>query len=162
MAPFANVVLPSHVHDLGNLLLAFVMLWAYISFSQFLIIWSGNLAEEIPWYLHRTQGGWEGIAILLLVAHFALPFILLLSRASKRRLPILAGIAGVLIGMHWLELFWLVVPAFHPASLHLHWLDIVASIGVGGVWIAVYVQQLRGYALLPVNDPRLPRLAPHE
>jgi hypothetical protein len=64
--------------------------------------------------------------------------------------------------MHWLELFWLVVPAFHPASLHLHWLDIVASIGVGGVWIGVYMQQLRGYALLPGNDPRLQRLAPYE
>jgi hypothetical protein len=154
VAPFADVVRPTHVHDLGNLLLAFVMLWAYVSFSQFLIIWSGNLAEEVSWYLHRTRGGWEGIAILLLVTHFALPFILLLSRASKRRLPILALIAGILIGMHWLELFWLVVPAFHPASLHLHWLDIAASIGMGGVWIAVYLQQLRGHAMLPSNDPR--------
>ena len=150
-APFAGVVTPSLVHDLGNLMLAFVMLWAYVGFSQFVIIWSGNLAEEVSWDAHRTQGGWEWIALLLIGVHFALPFVLLLSRGAKRRLPLLAGPAALLLGMHWLELFWLVVPAFHPASLHLHWLDIVASVGVGGVWLAVYVQQLRGHALLPVN-----------
>jgi hypothetical protein len=161
-APFAGVVTPSLVHDLGNLMLAFVMLWAYVGFSQFLIIWSGNLAEEVSWYIHRTQGGWEWIALLLIGVHFALPFVLLLSRGAKRRLPLLAGLAALLLGMHWLELFWLVVPAFHPASLHLHWLDIVASVGVGGVWLAVYVQQLRGHALLPVNDPRLQRVTSHE
>jgi hypothetical protein len=160
--PFAGVAIPAQVHDLGNLMLAFVMLWAYVGFSQFIIIWSGNLAEEVSWYVHRTQGGWEWIALLLIGVHFALPFVLLLSRGTKRRLPILAGLAALLIVMHWIELFWLVVPAFHPASPHLHWLDIVASIGIGGVWLAVYIQQLRGHALLPVNDPRLQKVPPHE
>jgi hypothetical protein len=161
-APFAGVVLPSHVHDLGNLLLAFVMLWAYVGFSQFVIIWSGNLAEEVSWYLHRTQGGWEVIAVLLLAVHFALPFVFLLSRVTKRRLPILSVLAGLLIVMHWLDLFWLVVPAFHPAKLRLHWMDILASIGLGGVWLAVYIDQLRGHTLLATKDPRLQQVTQHD
>lgn len=160
--PFASVLQPGHFHDLGNLLLAFVMLWAYIAFSQFLIIWSANLPEEIPWYLHRLQGGWEAFAMLLLMLHFVLPFLILLSRGSKRRVQTLAMIAGLLLVMHLVELFWLVTPAWHPSILHIHWLDIIAPIAVGGIWLATFVWYLRGHELLPMHDPRLQRSVAHE
>ena len=153
--PFASVLAPAHVHDLGNLLLAFVMLWAYIAFSQFLIIWSGNLPEEIPWYMHRTQGGWQWIGLSLLVFHFLLPFLLLLSRGTKRRVQTLATVALTILVMYLVELFWLVMPAFHPVGLYLHWLDVVAPLGIGGLWIAVFVWQLQRRPLLPLHDPRL-------
>lgn len=160
--PFASLVVPAHYHDLGNLLLAFVMLWAYMSFAQFFIIWSANLPEELPWYLHRTQGGWEVLAMFLVFLRFALPFLVLLSRGNKRRLQTLALIAGTLMAMHVVELFWVVMPAFYPKAFHLHWQDLLAPIGVGGLWMASFIRNLRGHPLLPVNDPRLHRKVAHE
>jgi hypothetical protein len=159
--PFAGVVTSSHFHDLGSLLFTFVMLWAYIAFSQFLIIWSGNLSEEIPWYVHRIQGGWQWVGLALLVFHFAVPFFLLLSRFTKRHASLLAPLAGVLIVMQWVDLWWLVMPAFYPSQLHVHWLDGVAPLGMGGIWIAVFIWYLRGRALLPQHDPRLQREVEH-
>jgi hypothetical protein len=153
--PFSGVVTMAHFHDLGNLLLTFVMLWAYIAFSQFLIIWSGNLAEEIPWYVHRIHGGWQWIGLLLLVFHFVLPFFLLLSRFTKRNLSLLVPLAGALLVLQWVDLFWLVMPAFYPSRLQIHWLDGVAPLAMGGIWIAVFVWYLQGQALLPQHDPRL-------
>lgn len=153
--PFAGVVTMAHFHDLGNLLLTFVMLWAYIAFSQFLIIWSGNLTEEIPWYVHRIHGGWQWIGLLLLVFHFVLPFFLLLSRFTKRNLSLLVPLAGALLVLQWVDLFWLVMPAFYPSRLQIHWLDGVAPLAMGGIWIAVFVWYLQGQALLPQHDPRL-------
>jgi hypothetical protein len=160
--PFAAVVTPAPVHDLGNLLLAFVLLWAYLAFSQFLIIWSANLPEEVPWYLHRMRGGWEWVGVVLLVCHFAVPFGLLLARSMKRRLQTLATIASGLIVMRLLDLFWLVIPAFHPTGLHVHWLDLVAPAGVGGVWMALYVWQLQERPLLPLHELRWQQVPEHE
>jgi hypothetical protein len=159
--PFREVLTPAHWHDLGNLLLAFVMLWAYMAFSQFLIIWSGNLTEEIPWYLHRIQGGWEWVGLLLLVFHFALPFLLLLSRDAKRQARILATVAGSLLLMQWVELLWLVMPALHPSALTFHWLDVTIPIGIGGVWLAVFVWHLQRRPLLPLHEPRLQEVSDH-
>lgn len=151
--PMAASVSAAHFHDLGKLLLAFVMLWAYFSFSQFLIIWSGNLPEEIPWYLHRLQGGWGAVAVLLLLGHFALPFLLLLSRDIKRRPRLLARLAIGLIVVRAVDLFWLVAPNFHEEGFHLHWLDVAAPLGLGAAWFALFLAQLRQRPLLPVNDP---------
>jgi hypothetical protein len=159
--PFASVVSQTHIHDLGNLLLAFVMLWAYIAFSQFLIIWSGNLPEEIPWYLHRTQGGWQWIGLLVLVFHFALPFLLLLSRGTKRRVRLLSAVAGGLVVMGFFGLYWLVMPAFHPGKLYVHWLDLVAPIAVGGLWLACFLWHLQRREMLPLHAPHLQRVADH-
>ena len=153
--PVSTVLTPQHLHDLGNLLLAFVMFWAYIAFSQFLIIWSGNLPEEVSWYMHRTQGGWEWLGGFVFLFHFGLPFVVLLSRMSKRRAQVLWRIAAGLLGMHLLELFWLVLPAFSPSALAIHWLDVGLPIGMGGLWVAVFVWQLRRRSLLPLHDPRL-------
>jgi hypothetical protein len=149
--PLESALQPAHFHDLGNLLLGFVMLWAYFSFSQWLIIWSGNLPEEISWYLRRTRGGWEWIALCLMLFHFAVPFFLLLSRGIKRRIPALCAIAAAILFMRFLDLFWYTVPAFHPGEFHVHWMDILAPVGIGGIWIAVFIWQLRPMPLVPVQ-----------
>lgn len=143
---------PGPFHDLGNLLLTLVMLWAYVSFAQFLIVWAENLAEEIPWYLRRTAGGWQAIALLLIALQFALPFVLLLFRATKRSPGALAGVAVLVLGVRLVELFWLIAPAFHPAALRVHWMDLVAPVALGGLWVAWFARNLtrRGRAPLPV------------
>ncbi|PYJ71877.1 MAG: hypothetical protein DME76_00405 [Verrucomicrobia bacterium] len=154
LEPLSNAVSPDRFQDLGNLLLAFVMFWAYMAFSQFLLVWVENLAQEIPWYLHRTTGSWEWVALSLILFQFSLPFVLLLSRATKRRAGILSIVAIGILFMHWVDLFWMVTPAFYPSRFHFHWMDIIAPIGVGGIWIGVFLGQLKERSLLPLHDPR--------
>ena len=103
----AGMVTPKLLNDYGNLLLTFTMLWAYLSFSQFLIIWGGNLRDEIPWYMTRARGGWAGVALILIIFHFAVPFLLLLTRFVKRRAEILGWVAAGLIVMSLVDIFWL-------------------------------------------------------
>jgi hypothetical protein len=152
-APFSEIVAPSHWLDLGNLLLAFVMLWAYFAFSQWLIIWSGNLPEEAVWYTRRNSGGWEWVARLLIACHFFLPFVLLLSRTTKRRAESLAAVAATIIVMRFVDIFWYTMPAFRPGAFSIHWMDIAAPVGVGGIWLAGFLWQLRRAPLLPLQDP---------
>jgi hypothetical protein len=153
--PMADVFKAGHFHDFGKLLFAFTMVWAYLSFSQFLIIWSANLPEEIPWYLHRMQGGWEAIGIGLMLFHFGVPFVVLVNRKSKRTPAILAGMALWMIGMRFLDLFYLLGPEAYPDGLRLHWLDVTTSVGVGGVWVALFAANLKNRPLLPLGDPEL-------
>jgi hypothetical protein len=160
--PMSEVLLPGHFHDWGKLLLAFVMLWTYFSFSQFLIIWSGNLPEEITWYAARTRGGWQWLAIALALFHFALPFVLLLSRDLKRRPQRLAAVAGWMLAMRWLDLVWQVEPAFSPERFHFHWLYLAAPLAVGGLWIAAWAAELKKRPLLPLRDPWLPEALAHD
>jgi hypothetical protein len=159
--PYASVASPELFRDLGNLLLAFVMLWAYIAFSQFLIIWSGDLPEENRWYLHRAHGGWNWVAVALVVLHFAVPFVLLLSRQITRRTRPLATVAAVLFGIHLVDAFWLVMPSFFPGRLHVHWLDMVIPMAMGGFWLATFLWQLQRRSLLPWYEPRLREAIPH-
>jgi hypothetical protein len=159
--PLSQVLSAAHFHDLGSLLLAFVMLWTYMAFSQYLIIWSGNLPEENIWYIHRQQGGWQWIGLAVLVFHFVLPFLLLLSREVKRNARLLAGIAGGILLMRFVDLFWLIVPAFHPTGFTLHWMDVAAPIGLGGIWLAIFMWQLGGRPLLPLSDPALKEALEH-
>jgi len=142
-------------HDLGNLLLAFVMLWAYIAFSQFLIIWSGNIPEEATWYQHRLQGGWQYVAVVLITLHFGVPFLVLLQSRAKKRAGILSKIAIGLLVLRLVDLFWIVAPSLHTEGFRIHWLDIVTPAAIGGVWLAAFAWQLKGAALLPLRDPRL-------
>ncbi|MBI1880379.1 MAG: hypothetical protein HYR94_19525 [Chloroflexi bacterium] len=158
----AGSVWANHFNDLGNFILAFVMIWAYISFSQFLIIWSANIPEEAVWYYHRSQGGWQWLGLALILFHFALPFLLLLSRRIKRQAPLLVALAVLIFFIRWVDLFWLIAPAFHPQGLHLHWLDLIAPIAMGGIWLAAFVWQLSGKPLLPRHDPRLQEAFGHE
>lgn len=158
--PMAEAATQDRLHDLGNLMLAFTMLWAYMSFAQYLIIWSGNLPEEIPWYLRRTRGGWQWVALALALFHFFLPFFVLLFRESKRQSRLLIRVAFLVLGMHWLDLVWLIVPASsEPASPRFPWaelpMSLVAMLGVGGICAAVFIEQLKGSPLIPLNDPSL-------
>jgi hypothetical protein len=160
-----GLVRKEQFHDLGNLMLAFVMLWAYFSFSQWLIIWAGNIPEEIHWYLDRIKGGWGWVAVALVVFHFAVPFALLLSRDLKREPAKLAGLALWLIVMRWLDLYWLIAPNHWAARLHISWLDFVVPIALGGVWLAVFFGQVAKRPLLPLYDPHVHsflKLAEHE
>jgi len=161
--PLSDIASPAQFHDLGNLLLAFVMLWAYMAFSQFLIIWCGNLTDEIPWYLRRTRGGWQWIGLALIVFHFFLPFFALLFRDAKRKARALFFIAGLILAMHFINTLWLVAPApvFRRPSLGIEWIDLVALAGVGGVWLAFFLWRLKGRPLLPLHDPRLATTAEH-
>ena len=160
--PLLGTIGPGHFHDLGNLLLAFVMLWAYIAFSQYLIIWSGNLPEEITWYVNRMAGGWRVLAFALIGLHFILPFLLLLSRTTKRRIHALFVVALGILLMRLVDLFWIISPAFHPTEGGLHWLDLVAPVALGGIWLAAFLRQLRRHPLLPLHDPRFLRQAAGE
>jgi hypothetical protein len=152
-APLDRIVVPAHFHDLGNLMLAFVMLWAYFSFSQYLIIWSGNLPVEIAWYMHRLETGWRFVGIALIVGHFAIPFIVLLSRQVKRQPGLLLKVAVFVLMVRLLDLFWLIAPEFHQHGLAISWLDVVLPLALGAIWVGCFVWQLRGRAILPVHDP---------
>lgn len=155
-APIAQVVKRSHFNDLGSLMLAFTMLWGYLNFSQFLIIYSGNLPEEIIWYLVRMRGGWGMIGFSLIFLHFALPFLLLLWRRNKENTGRLVVVACWILVIRWVDVMWLVKPAFEETAA-IHWLDVTLLLGLGGIWLAFFVSQLTGAALLPVNDPRVAR-----
>jgi hypothetical protein len=169
--PMSRIVAPAHLHDVGKLLLAFVMLWAYFSFSQFLIIWSANLPEEVPWYLRRMGGGWQYVGLGLIFLHFLLPFVLLLSRDLKRHGRTLMGVAIVIILARFIDLFWQIGPPEHgsaegayagaPAMLHLHWMDAVVPIALGGIWVALFLWQLQTRALLPLGEPYLAEALEH-
>jgi hypothetical protein len=152
-APLDRIVVPAHFHDLGNLMLAFVMLWAYFSFSQYLIIWSGNLPIEIAWYMHRLETGWRAVGITLIVGHFVVPFVVLLSRQVKRQPDLLLKVAVFVLLARLIDLFWLIAPEFHQHGISISWLDIVLPLALGAIWVGCFIWQLRGRAILPVHDP---------
>ena len=150
----SGLMRPNHFQDLGKLMLAFVMLWAYFAFSQFLIVWSGNLPEEIQWYLPRLKGGWAAIAFTVVFFHFAFPFLLLLSASLKRNAGKLLMLAIVILVIRLIDFFWMIAPEFSHESFHISWMDFVAPIGIGGVWLAMFALQLNKRPLIPINDPQ--------
>ncbi len=153
--PFRDVLKAQHYWDLGTLIFAFTMLWAYLSFSQFLIIWSGNLPDEIPWYLRRFSGGWGFIAVFMALFHFGLPFFLLLIRFIKKNPRLLYIVALWVFAVRVLDIYWIVVPALRTRGYYFEWSDIVAPIGIGGIWIAAFLWQFGKRPMLPLNDPRV-------
>jgi hypothetical protein len=166
--PMATLLGPHHFHDLGKLMFAFVMLWAYFNFSQFLLTYAANLIEEIPYMITRTSNGWQYLAVFLIVFHFAVPFLLLLSRPLKRTPERLVIVAGWILVMRYADTFMLVSPEFAASgeSLHLlegdpasrifvHWLDLAAPLAIGGLWLWMFFTQLRERPLLAVGDPYL-------
>lgn len=145
-------VVDEHLDDLGKMTLAFALFWAYMSFMQYLIIWAGNLPEEVVWYLRRLRHGWQWVALLVLLCHFVLPFAALLSGRIRKRRRSLTMVAASIVGSDLLFYWWLVAPVFHP-TLHLHWLDVVLPIALGALWIALLSWQLRRRPLLALHDP---------
>jgi hypothetical protein len=159
--PLSGVINSSNFNDLGNILLTFVMLWAYLSFSQFLIIWAGNLQDENFWYTVRGTGEWKWVALFVILFHFAVPFVLLLNRPVKRQMKALAFVGGGLLVMTWIDLYWFIMPAFYPLGPHIDWLDLVAPFAVGGLWLAFFIRQLQARPRLPLHDPRFEGVVQH-
>ncbi|HTM25098.1 MAG TPA: hypothetical protein VL225_07875 [Vicinamibacterales bacterium] len=151
--PMNGVLRAGHFHDLGKLMLAFVMLWAYFSFSQFLIIWAGNLPEEITFYLSRLQHGWQAVSLLIVVGHFVLPFCLLLSADLKRRPRLLARVAWFIVAIRLVDIIWLVAPNFNQGGMPITLANIGIPVGLAGIWLFLFAGQLRKRALVPFNDP---------
>lgn len=158
--PFSLVADKGGFHDLGNLLLAFTMLWAYMEFSQYLIIWMGNLTEEIPWYIKRSAGGWRWVCGALMIFHFFVPFFCLLIRENKRESSRLWLVAAALLVMHLVNDVWLIVPAFPAQGLQLLALA-PALAGVGGIWLTLFLRDLSSRSLVPRHDPMLAEALAH-
>jgi hypothetical protein len=159
--PLSGVLQPRHIHDLGKLLLAFVMLWAYFQFSQLLIIWSGNQPEEITFYYSRLHNQWGVVAVIVLIFHFFVPFFLLLSRDLKRNPNLLRGVAIWLILMRLVDLFWFTRPEFTPRAWPTIW-DLAAALAAGGLWFFFFAGNLKQLPVLPVGDPNLAEAIAHE
>jgi hypothetical protein len=160
-APLNKVITSHHFHDLGKLLFAFLMLWAYLSFSQFLIIWSANLPEEIPHYLDRWDNSWKYLSVFIVVGHFMLPYALLLSRDLKRNMGKLRIIATWILCARVADYYWHVAPEFHKDGFNFSLLDIALPLAIGGIFISMFVSQLGRRSLLPVNDPDLDKALHH-
>ncbi|HEX6178335.1 MAG TPA: hypothetical protein VF057_08240 [Thermoanaerobaculia bacterium] len=148
----ADILKPSHLRDLGNLMLAFVMLWAYTAFSQFLLIWYANVKEETPYYLVRQHGVWGFIAATLIIFHFFLPFFMLLMRAIKDSPRTIAIVTIVLIAMRYIEIYWLTAPAHYGIRFYFSWMSLAALVGIGGIWFWFLVQQLKGQTIIPIHE----------
>ena len=159
--PLASRFKPSHLHDLGKLLLTFVMVWAYFSFSQLLIVWSGNLTDEIPWYMRRLATTWGWLGVALIVFQFIVPFLLLLSKPLKRNVIALCCVVGLIIIMRFVDLMWIVMPSYYQRGLRLHWLNFSVPLALGGLWIAAFIWQLKDRPLLPLNAPSLEKALHH-
>jgi hypothetical protein len=162
--PMSEIVQEKHLHNLGKMMLAFVMLWAYTSYSQLVIIWAGNLPSEISWYLHRLNTGWKYVGLALVLFHFAVPFALLLSRDLKRNARRLARVAILLLLMRYVDLLWWIAPNSLPGfqgGIWFQWMDIVIPVGIGGIWMAAFVWALRQRPLVPLHDQRFEEVVGH-
>jgi hypothetical protein len=166
--PMVGLLKPHHFHDLGKLMFAFVMLWAYFNFSQFLLTYAANLVEEIPYMTTRTSHGWQYLALFLIVFHFAVPWLLLLSRQTKRTPERLVLIAAWILFVRYADLFMMIAPEFastgenlhmltgeHESHLFVHWLDLAAPLAIGGLWVWMFLTQLRQRPMLAIGDPYL-------
>lgn len=163
-APMNRVLGKRHFHDLGKLMLALVMVWAYFNFSQYLIIWSGNIPEETTWYITRTTGGWGWIGLIVIFFHFAFPFLVLLSRDIKRNSKWLAMLAIFILVLRLVDMFYLVAPnpRIHPLEgFHVSPWDIIAPIAIGGLWLWRFFGELQKRPLVPINDPFLENAIEH-
>jgi hypothetical protein len=149
--PMSELLKPEYVHDHGKFMLTFIMVWAYFSFSQWLIIWAGNLPEEITWYTKRLSGGWGWIGLFLALFHFAVPFAILLSRPFKRDVTKLVWLAMWLMLMRYVDLFWVIEPNFSK-TITVTWADILVPVAMGGLWLAYFCRNLSSMPLVPAYD----------
>ncbi len=150
-----HTVTREHFHDMGKLLFAFVVFWAYIAFSQYLLIWYGNLPEETEWFLRRQTGAWVWISLLLVVGHFVIPFLALISRGAKRHPHVLLIASAWVLAMHWLDVYWLVMPEMNGGAFRPDPMDLLVTLGLTGVFMGGWVLRLRRHSLVPLQDPRL-------
>lgn len=144
-----------HIYDLGAWLFAFTVFYAYIAFSQFLLIYYANIPEETLWYYHRLEGGWEFIAYGLLIFRFAFPFLILLNREAKKNRTILGITSAVVLIIHFAEIYWIAMPVLYDHGFHFSWMDITAFLGLGGIFFGLFFYQFKKHKMIPVNDPKL-------
>jgi len=147
-----EVLRPSHLRDLGNLMLAFVMFFAYTSFSEYLLIWYANVHEEIPHYLVRQQGAWAYIAGALILFHFFLPFFMLLMRRIKDRPETIGVVTVIIIVMRYVAIYWLVAPSWYGEHFTYSWMDLASLVGIGGIWLWAFIGQLKGQTIIPIHE----------
>jgi hypothetical protein len=150
-----NAVTVEHYHDFGKLLFGFVVFWAYIAFSQYMLIWYANIPEETQWFLKRQTGDWTVVSLLLIFGHFVLPFLLLVSRAIKRRPALLAATGAYVAIMCWIGIYWLVIPEFSPGVARFGLLDVLCFLGMSGVFSAAVILRLGRHSVIAEKDPRL-------
>ncbi len=151
----AETITIEHYHDLGKFLFAFTIFWGYIGFSQYFLIWYANIPEETIWYLHRWEGSWKIITMTIVFGHFLIPFLALMPRFTKRNLTVLTFFAVWILIMHWIDIFWLVMPSFHHHGALFSWMDLSATLGIGGLYLWYFLQKYYEHPLVPVGDPRL-------
>lgn len=159
-SPLAPIASEETFHKIGNLLLAFTMMWAYLAFAQLLVIWSGNLPREISWYLHRTAGGWRWVACFIALFQFFIPFFFLLMRPVKKQRGRLAPVAACILVAQTLTIWWTIAPSIHSTGFYLSWLTVAAFSAVGGLWFALFVRTFSRRPLIPLNDPRFALTVP--
>ena len=146
-----GILKPTHLRDLGNLMLAFVMFYAYTTFSEFLLIWYANLHEEIPHYVIRVRGAWGAIAVTIILFHFFLPFFMLLMRPIKDRPETISVVTVIIIVMRYVAIYWLIAPSWYEHFHYSIW-SLTSLIGIGGVWIWAFLEQLKGQTIIPIHE----------
>lgn len=150
-----NTITIEHYHDLGRLLFAFVIFWAYITFSQYFLIWYANIPEETSWFIIRWEGNWKYISLVIIFGHFILPFFILITGKAKRNLKILLYVSSWILIMHWVDIYWIVMPNLHQNCVHISWMDFTTLAGIGGIFIWYFRKRVAANLLMPVNDPRI-------
>lgn len=149
-----HTITTANLHDAGKMMFGFTVFWAYVSFSQYYLIWYGNIPEETAWYYRRLQDGWQSIGLLLILGHFIVPFWVLMSRHVKRNRTMLGIGAGWMLLMHFVDLYFMVMPTLHH-GLHPHWADLTAVLGIGGLYIAFFARRLASAPVVAHRDPQL-------
>ncbi|PKK83136.1 MAG: hypothetical protein CVT49_10020 [candidate division Zixibacteria bacterium HGW-Zixibacteria-1] len=144
-----------HYHDLGKLIFAFTIFWGYMAFSQYFLIWYGNIPEETIWFLHRWTGTWKTVSLILVFGHFIIPFFILFPQTPKRNPTLLKIITIWILIMHWVDIYWIVMPNLHQHGLHLSWMDLTAMMGIGGIFLWLFWKRMTANPIVPVGDPNL-------
>jgi len=150
-----NTIGKAHIYDLGAWFFGFTVFYAYIAFSQFLLIYYANIPEETLWFYHRLEGSWEIVTIALLFGRFVLPFFLLLNRDTKHNQKILVFTSILIIVMHFVEIYWIVMPILSHSGVDISWIDFATFIGLGGIFMGLFFQKFKKNNMVPINDPQL-------
>jgi hypothetical protein len=160
--PMAGVLKADHFHDFGKLLFANLMLWAYFAFSQYLIVWSANLTDEISYYITRTRTSWAWLGVALIVFLFLIPMLLLLNRNLKRNVYMLSTVAAIVLVMTYFDELWIVLPGYYRLGFRIQWMDVTTPFGLGAVWLWAYLRELPKRPLVAASGPELEMALAHE
>ncbi|MCK5124679.1 MAG: hypothetical protein KAR42_00340 [candidate division Zixibacteria bacterium] len=150
-----EAITKEHYHDLGKLMFAFIIFWGYMAFSQYFLIWYGNIPEETIWFLHRWEGSWKSVSMLIVYGHFVIPFFVLFPQVTKRNKAVMTVMSIWILVMHWVDIYWLVMPTLHHHGYHLSWIDLATFIGIGGLFLHLFWRIFTAHPLVPVGDPNL-------